>query len=54
MVRFLKEGRNRVGNRVFLGDIRNGFDSFLFSGAQRAGAQRLDHLNPQTQENYLR
>ena len=30
---------------IYGSDIPNGFDSFLFSGPQRAGAQRLDHLN---------
>ena len=35
---------------IYGSDIPNGFDSFLFSGPQRAGAQRLGHLNPQTQE----
>jgi hypothetical protein len=39
---------------IYGSDIPNGFDSFLFSGPQRAGAQRLDHLNPQTQEAFLR
>src|SRR6266542_3764002 len=39
---------------IYGSDIPNGFDSFLFSGPQRAGAQRLGHLNPQPQETYLR
>ncbi len=39
---------------IYGSDIPNGFDSFLFSGPQRAGAQQLGHLNPQTQEAYLR
>jgi hypothetical protein len=39
---------------IYGSDIRNGFDSFLLSGPERAGAQRLGHLNPQTQESYLR
>jgi len=39
---------------IYGSDIPSGFDSFLFSGRERAGAQRLDHLNPQTQEAYLR
>jgi len=39
---------------IYGSDIRNGFDSFLFSSRERAGAQRLGHLNPQTQEKYLR
>ena len=39
---------------IYGSDIPNGFDSFLFSGPQRAGAQQFGHLNPQTQESYLR
>ena len=38
---------------IYGSDIPNGFDSFLFSGPQRAGAQRFGHLNPQTQETSL-
>lgn len=39
---------------VYGSDIPHGFYSFLYSGRERAGAQRLPHLNPQTQEAYLR
>jgi hypothetical protein len=39
---------------IYGSDIPNGFDSFLYSGPERAGAQQLGHLNPQTQESYLR
>jgi hypothetical protein len=39
---------------IYGSDIPNGFDAFLYKGAQRLGAQRLRHLNPQTQESYLR
>ena len=38
---------------IYGSDIPNGFDTFLFSGRQRAGAKRFGHLNPQTQESYL-
>jgi hypothetical protein len=39
---------------IYGSDIPNGFDSFLYSGPERAAAQQLGHLNPQTQESYLR
>jgi hypothetical protein len=39
---------------IYGSDIPNGFDVFLFSSSARAGARRFSHLNPQTQETYLR
>jgi len=40
-------------NFIYANDIVRGVDVFLFSDNARAGAQRLDHLNPQTQEALL-
>jgi hypothetical protein len=39
---------------IYGSDIPNGFDAFLFSSSERAGARHFGHLNPQTQETYLR
>ncbi len=39
---------------IYGSDIPDGFDSFLYSGPERAAARQLGHLNPQTQESYLR
>jgi hypothetical protein len=37
-------------NFIYETNITEGLNIFRFSGKQTAGAQRLDHLNPQTQE----
>ena len=39
---------------VYGSDMPNGFDSFRFKSTRVAGAKRLGHLNPQTQEMYVR
>ena len=36
--------------RIYESEITKGLNVFRFSGKQTAGAMRLPHLNPQTQE----
>jgi hypothetical protein len=38
---------------IYGNDILRGVDIFLFSDQARAGAVKLDHLNPQTQTSLL-